>query len=148
MLGAGKSTRLKKKRNKVFLPLGGKPVFLHSIDFFRGRREVVEIVFVVAAAECALVRRKYGRILRDRGVVLVEGGRRRQDSAKNGFDVLGGAVDIVAVHDAARHLIQGVLNFRFRHPNSAPLGPRNRQKQQEKPRPTQNHRPNINTVNS
>jgi 2-C-methyl-D-erythritol 4-phosphate cytidylyltransferase len=105
LLAAGLGRRMGGKRPKAFLTLGGKPLYLHSLETFRSVREVRQIVLVVpkgvripggvegpALSELDIVRR-------------VEGGLRRQDSVQNGLREVDPASDVVLIHDAARPFV-------------------------------------------
>ena len=76
---------------KAFLLLGGRPLYLHSLETFLALREVREVVVVVP-----------------KGMKLpgtVQGGRRRQDSVLKGLRATDPSSDLVLVHDAARPFV-------------------------------------------
>jgi 2-C-methyl-D-erythritol 4-phosphate cytidylyltransferase len=76
---------------KAFLLLGGRPLYVHSLETFLGMREVGEVVVVVP-----------------RGMKLpgtVQGGRRRQDSVLKGLRATDPSSDLVLIHDAARPFV-------------------------------------------
>jgi len=95
LLAAGLGRRMGGKRPKAFLALGGKPLYIHSLEVFQSLKEVRQIVLVVP-----------------RGVRVpggVEGGLRRQDSVQNGLREVDPASDVVLVHDAARPFVTAEL---------------------------------------
>ena len=103
LAAAGEGRRLGARVPKAFVPLAGKPLFLHSLETFARLPFVEAVALVVPAAWVDRVRRRWGRrfdLLR-----VVPGGERRQDSVRAGLDVL--RTPLILVHDAARPLISG-----------------------------------------
>ena len=99
---AGRGERFGGPVPKVFATVAGKPLWRHSAETFAvlpGRRRTVLVVAAEFVAD----------VLRDAAgladVVVVAGGRRRQDSVRAGLEAVGTGVDVVAVHDAARPLV-------------------------------------------
>jgi 2-C-methyl-D-erythritol 4-phosphate cytidylyltransferase len=101
IVAAGASERM--GFDKLFAPLGGKPVIAHTIDAFERTSCVDEIVLVGRKDSLD----ELGKILDSKSKVrqLVPGGPLRQDSVRAGLERVDSRVDYVAVHDAARPLI-------------------------------------------
>jgi 2-C-methyl-D-erythritol 4-phosphate cytidylyltransferase len=101
IVAAGASERM--GFDKLFAPLGGKPVIAHTIDAFERTSCVDEIVLVGRNDSLDELR----KILDSKSKVrqLVPGGTFRQDSVRAGLERVDSRVDYVAVHDAARPLI-------------------------------------------
>ena len=93
ILCGGSSTRMNGEKNKVLLPLNGKPIFMHSLDKLKG----VSTDIVVVANENDLAEIK---LYHDNVVV---GGPTRQDSVYNG--VLNCKNDKILIHDGARPFV-------------------------------------------
>ena len=101
---AGEGRRLGYARPKALVPLGGLPLFLHSVRTFSSLPFVREIVLVLPGVWIDRVRKQYGAELTRRKVtVMVAGGARRQDSVLEGLEAV--TAPIVLVHDAARPLV-------------------------------------------
>ena len=111
LAAAGSGVRFGSGTSKLFLPLQGKPVFLHAL---------VRFLTVVPPEHVVLVVRPGGenafrRVLRDAGIEgggairLVSGGETRQQSVIAGLEALPAEVAFVAVHDAARPLATSEL---------------------------------------
>jgi 2-C-methyl-D-erythritol 4-phosphate cytidylyltransferase len=103
IVGAGRGERMAGV-DKVFAPLGGKPLLAYSIAAFQASRLVHFIVVVLNERNLeqghALVREgRWNKV-----VAVVVGGARRQDSTSAGLAALP-ACDLVAVHDAARPFV-------------------------------------------
>jgi 2-C-methyl-D-erythritol 4-phosphate cytidylyltransferase len=101
IVAAGSSERM--GFDKLFAPLGGKPVIAHTIDAFERTNCVDEIVLVGRNDSLTELRKLLGPQTKVRHVVA--GGVERQDSVHIGLDHLDPNADFVAVHDAARPLI-------------------------------------------
>jgi 2-C-methyl-D-erythritol 4-phosphate cytidylyltransferase len=100
IVGAGRGERMGGV-DKVFVPLGGRPLLAYSLDAFQASPPIERIVLVLGAANLAAGRTlvaggRWGKV----GAIVV-GGARRQDSVRAGLAALDGC-DLVAVHDAAR----------------------------------------------
>jgi 2-C-methyl-D-erythritol 4-phosphate cytidylyltransferase len=108
VLAGGSGTRLGAERNKVYLPLRGRPVLAWSLATFTGMPEVGAVVLVVREADRPLAERVLAEHTAG-GVEVVVGGRTRQESELAGLRWLApriraGRIDAVLVHDAARPL--------------------------------------------
>jgi 2-C-methyl-D-erythritol 4-phosphate cytidylyltransferase len=112
VLAGGSGTRVGGEQNKVYLPLGGRPVLAWSIETFTGMAEIGVVVLVVRAsdeehAERVLAEHRPPDV--DTHVEVVRGGPTRQASELAGLRrladrITGGAIDAVLLHDAARPL--------------------------------------------
>lgn len=106
VVAAGRGNRLGATLPKAFVPLGGIPLFRHALSTFAALPNTCQLVLVVAPDRAA----DAARLLAAGpplpvAVEIVAGGAERQDSVASGLARLG-AVDLVAVHDAARPFIR------------------------------------------
>ena len=112
VLAGGSGSRVGAGRNKVYLPLAGRPVLAWSLLTFARMPEIGPIVLVVRPEDRADARALLAAEpeLADRADLrLVEGGPTRQESELEGLRALAdritaGEVDAVLVHDGARPL--------------------------------------------
>lgn len=86
--------------DKTFALLAGKPVIAHSLAAFAAAECVDEIILVGRAELLGALRDLAGSHR------VVEGGAQRQDSVAAGLRALEASCKYVAVHDAARPLIE------------------------------------------
>lgn len=106
IVAGGKGLRMGGDIPKQFLPIGGKPILMHTIEAFRGALEGIEIVLVLPAEQ-----QDYWRELcKEHGFrspeLIANGGATRFHSVRNGLALLPddeGAV--VGVHDGVRPFV-------------------------------------------
>jgi len=103
VLAAGRGERLQSPVPKAYVPLGGKPLMLYSLEAFARFPPLGEIVVVIHPEDEGLFRARVQPLLelsQDVELRVVCGGEHRQDSALAG--VRASRSPWVAVHDAAR----------------------------------------------
>lgn len=100
LVAAGSSRRM--GFDKLAADLAGKPVLLRTLEAFAAAPSIDAIVIVGPAERCAeLLEMPWPK-----PVVRVDGGAERQESVANGLAAVPAGTQVVAVHDAARPLIQ------------------------------------------
>ncbi|MGD8499797.1 MAG: 2-C-methyl-D-erythritol 4-phosphate cytidylyltransferase, partial [Phycisphaerales bacterium] len=90
------------KRNKVFVDVAGRAVFLRSVELFDNRGDVKQILLGIAPDDEELLSVKWGPNLKFFNVKIFLGGAERFDTVRNGLELVKDNVDLVAVHDACR----------------------------------------------
>ena len=86
--------------NKLFAPLGGKPVIAWSVDTCQRYGLIQQIVLVLSDDDLA----RGQELKKERGwskVALCPGGKQRQDSVKQGLKQIRDC-DLIMIHDGAR----------------------------------------------
>ena len=103
IVAAGRSERMG-GLDKLFAPLGGRPLLARTLAAFQECAAVHRVVLVLAAENLArgLALAEEEDLTKVRTVCL--GGRRRQDSVWEGLECLGPCAWVV-VHDGARPLV-------------------------------------------
>ncbi|GAB3236874.1 IspD/TarI family cytidylyltransferase [Mycolicibacterium hippocampi] len=109
VLAAGLGTRVGADGNKAYLPLAGRSMVIWSLHTLSRLPDVARTVLVYRQGEMEVARDSVARELPDAQVELVEGGQTRHASESRvlqylSADIESGAVDVVAIHDAARPL--------------------------------------------
>jgi 2-C-methyl-D-erythritol 4-phosphate cytidylyltransferase len=103
---AGKSSRFGDRNyKKPFAMLGGRAVWLHSVDRFQNHQDVKQTIVTVAREDREDFDRKFGANIAIMGIEVVEGGAHRADSVQRALERVKSEIDFVAVHDAARPCI-------------------------------------------
>jgi 2-C-methyl-D-erythritol 4-phosphate cytidylyltransferase len=108
---AGEGIRLGYKESKALVPIGGRSMVQWSLEVFN---EVQDIDVICITLPTLLLKHKFEEILSHiilkKQVILVEGGKIRQDSVLQGIQALDPfSGDIVLVHDAARPFVSKEL---------------------------------------
>ncbi len=103
--GAGE--RLGAAKPKQILDIGGRSMLSRTIAAFDTHPRVSEIIVVLSAELIVDGTTHIGTTARP--LRAVNGGRRRQDSVANGFNLVSAQADVVLVHDAARPFVSPAL---------------------------------------
>ena len=99
---AGPGSRFGGKRKKQFVDVGGRAVFVRSIELFDSRDDVKQILLGISEEDEEIVSVKWGANLKFFGVKTFFGGAERFDTIKKALELLKDDIDLVAVHDACR----------------------------------------------
>jgi 2-C-methyl-D-erythritol 4-phosphate cytidylyltransferase len=105
IVAAGSGNRFGSDKSKIFTPLAGRPLIIHTLEAFENCPVIDGIVLVLSAdGENEFYKVDASAISKLKAVVI--GGETRAESVKNGIDALDAwDVDIIAVHDGARPLV-------------------------------------------
>src|SRR5579885_3214881 len=101
LVAGGKGLRMGTSIPKQYLPLGGKPLILHSFHLFTEIPEVREIIIVCEEEYQTLFPQ-----LENPRVHFAPPGVRRQDSVWNGLCCVANESELVCIHDSARPLLR------------------------------------------
>ncbi|MDY6999245.1 MAG: IspD/TarI family cytidylyltransferase [Actinomycetota bacterium] len=109
VLAAGLGTRVGADGNKAYLPLSGRSMLAWSVSTPARHPDVARTVLVFRRGERDIAEQAVNRDVPHGAVEFVEGGATRHASEFNVLrhlapDIESGAVDVVAIHDAARPL--------------------------------------------
>jgi len=102
IVAAGKSTRMGKEVDKLFLPVAGRPLIAHTWGKFDASPVIDEIVLVVREEREPAFRELAVEFNFRKPHRFVPGGAERQDSVWNGLTALTHAAEVVAIQDGAR----------------------------------------------
>lgn len=103
LVAAGAGRRFGAEKNKILLPLLGKPVLEWSLEKLDSCSEVTGIVIVAAERDLEEIKQISAPYRKVRGIAL--GGSFRQGSVFRGLWAAGEDYDLALIHDAARPLI-------------------------------------------
>jgi 2-C-methyl-D-erythritol 4-phosphate cytidylyltransferase len=106
---AGKSSRFREKEKKPFATLDGRAVWLRTAELFVTRKDVCQVIVVVAPADQEMFRRRYGANLAFMNVQIADGGAERFDSVANALGKLKPEAEFVAIHDSVRPCLTEAL---------------------------------------
>ena len=99
---AGPGTRFGGKRKKQFVDVGGRAVFVRSIELFANRPGVTQVLLGISREDEEIVNVKWGANLKFFGVKTFFGGSERFDTIIEGLKLVKEDIDLIAVHDACR----------------------------------------------
>ena len=111
ILCAGQGTRMRADRNKVLLPLLGKPLIAHTLAAFARATSVDEILLVAHPDEVAYFAREVIPVAGTRKVSgVIAGGATRHQSEQCALEALrqritADEIALVMIHDGARPLV-------------------------------------------
>ena len=110
IVAAGEGKRMGRDTSKPFLPLAGRPLILHTLSRFAASH-ARRVILVAAEKEESKLERliRSDRKLSRLKWVLQPGGRRRQDSVKQGLKRLDEDCRVVVIHDGARPFVSPAL---------------------------------------
>ena len=101
IMAAGTGSRMKAGKNKVFLPLCGKPMLVHTVEAFEKSSLVDGIIVVTGNGDinkCKEILSGFSKV-----ISVIPGGDTRQESSFLG--VSAAESEFVLIHDGARALI-------------------------------------------
>jgi 2-C-methyl-D-erythritol 4-phosphate cytidylyltransferase len=106
VLAGGRGVRLG-RTNKVYLPLGGRPLLEYSLGTFGSSGSVLQLVVVARMEDRSTLQEIVDRMKLAIPVTVVKGGPTRHRSEAAGLESLAvqieaGAFDLIAIHDGAR----------------------------------------------
>ncbi|WP_251423004.1 2-C-methyl-D-erythritol 4-phosphate cytidylyltransferase [Veillonella agrestimuris] len=109
LLAAGAGRRMALEENKIFYPLGSKSIIQWSLTHIDEVERIDEIILVVANGEEQQMADHIASIELQTEIVIVTGGKERQDSVYNGLSKVKESNHIVLVHDGARPVVTADL---------------------------------------
>jgi 2-C-methyl-D-erythritol 4-phosphate cytidylyltransferase len=102
----GSGTRFSGSEDKLQAELAGEPVLVRTIRALFSAPSIAGIVLVSAIEKQARYQAMIEQHLGSVNLRFAAGGRDRRESVLNGLLALPGTVEVVAIHDAARPLVQ------------------------------------------
>lgn len=114
IVAGGRGARMGNAVPKQFLPLGGKPVLMRTLEPFIACPRIEEIIVAVPGENITEAKRLTAALASGKPVRVVPGGAERQDSVFRGLSALRPECGVVVIHDAVRpfitaHLIAGCV---------------------------------------
>jgi len=124
IVAAGRGKRMGSEMRKGFLPLAGRPLFVHAAEAFARAAWTDELILVVHEADVDAARFAVETIAPD--AIVVQGGLTRRDSSLAGVRAASG--EIILIHDGCRPfvdagLIERVVDGARRHGAAVPVLP-------------------------
>ena len=116
VVAGGSGSRMKSNLLKQFLPIGGLPILMHTINRFLDYPKTIKIILVLPEQEIVTwgnLCQVYG--YENKEVKVVVGGKSRFQSVKNGLESIEDTVGLVAIHDGVRPFLnKSIIDEGFR----------------------------------
>jgi 2-C-methyl-D-erythritol 4-phosphate cytidylyltransferase len=106
---AGSGRRMGAERNKLLLPVAGRPVLAWTLQAALASPEIRWIGIVGQPVDQAEIAALVDAASPDRPVVWIQGGDTRQESVSHGLAALPEGAEAVLIHDGARCLVEPEL---------------------------------------
>ena len=114
IVAGGKGLRMGSELPKQFLPIGGKPVLMRTLEAFHRFDEKMQIILVLPREQQDFWRELCEEHGFDIKHLIADGGETRFHSVKNGLALVNGIV-VVGIHDGVRPFVsQEVIARCFR----------------------------------
>ena len=106
LVAGGKGLRMGGEIPKQFLPIGGKPVLMRTIEVFREAYPDIKIILVLPVAQQEYWQQLCCEYTFDVPVQIANGGETRFHSVSNGLKLIpDDAAGVVGVHDGVRPFV-------------------------------------------
>ncbi len=106
VVAGGRGTRMGTSISKQYLPIGGKPVLMHTLEVFHRADSTIHLILVLPEDDFAY----WGDLCQDYQFTLkhslVCGGASRFQSVRNGLNAIPFSSGLVAIHDAVRPFVK------------------------------------------
>lgn len=114
IVAGGKGLRMGSELPKQFLPIGGKPVLMRTLEAFHRFDEKMQIILVLPREQQDFWRELCEEHGFDIKHLIADGGETRFHSVKNGLALVNG-ISVVGIHDGVRPFVsQEVIARCFR----------------------------------
>jgi len=123
LVAGGKGTRMGGPISKQYLPIGGKPILMHTLEVFFKVDPQIELILVIPELDFdywnELVETFEFKIPHQ----VVSGGNSRFQSVKNGLNAIPFQEGVVAIHDGVRPFVKpSVIESSFEEAESTGSG--------------------------
>ncbi len=111
IVAAGEGKRIGGAVPKPFLPIGDRPMILHTLRRFGESRTVRKVVLLTSKKEISRCQELVRSDSQLRGLecIIRPGGLRRQDSVSQGLTQLDADCEVVIIHDGVRPFVSSRL---------------------------------------
>lgn len=104
IVAGGKGVRMGSELPKQFLPIGDKPVLMHTLEAFYQYDKAVKLILILPHSQQEYWKRLCGEYQFSVPHSIADGGETRFHSVQNGLREINGA-GLVAVHDGVRPFV-------------------------------------------
>lgn len=105
LVAGGRGTRMGTSISKQYIPIGGKPVLMHTLEAFHRADAQIQLILVLPQDDFEFWRDLCFQYDFKLAHQVVAGGATRFQSVKNGLDTISISSGLVAIHDAVRPFV-------------------------------------------
>ncbi len=105
VVAAGVGRRFNSKLPKLLSKINSVPIIAYSLKALDGHPLIKDIIVVINAKNKQSICDEIRKCALIKNNKIVVGGRKRQDSVRNGLSAINSRTDLVLIHDGARPLI-------------------------------------------
>jgi 2-C-methyl-D-erythritol 4-phosphate cytidylyltransferase len=109
ILASGSGSRINREIPKQFLELSGYPLIIHTLKPFEQSSNIDELIIVTRSDYIEKTWEFVNRYRLTKVKKIIQGGKTRQESSKNGIDTCGDDTKFVLIHDAVRPFVTSNL---------------------------------------
>jgi 2-C-methyl-D-erythritol 4-phosphate cytidylyltransferase len=109
ILASGSGSRINRETPKQFLKLSGYPMIIHTLKPFEECSKIDELIIVTLSDYIDKTWEFVNRYGLTKVKKIIQGGKTRQESSKNGIDACGDDTKFVLIHDAVRPFVTSNL---------------------------------------
>lgn len=106
IVAGGSGLRMGAALPKQYLPIGGKPILMHTMSRFFQHPDPIELILVIPGKDFEFWRKLCQDFDFHVPHRLVQGGASRFQSVRNGLDTIAGHEGLVAIHDGVRPFVK------------------------------------------
>lgn len=105
IVAGGNGSRMNSAIPKQFIPIGGKPILMHTIQRFLDYSEKITVILVLPKDQMETWHALCKEYLFNHPILIAEGGKTRFESVKNGLSKIPTNNGLVAVQDGVRPFV-------------------------------------------
>lgn len=109
IVAAGSGRRVGAEKNKLLLPVAGRPLLAYTLEAFHKVSQIERICLVAKAGEEELLRRIAQEVLLDTDWTVVTGGETRGESVRAAVETLPEDTQSILIHDGARPYVTAAV---------------------------------------
>lgn len=130
VLAGGSGARVQEDVNKVYMPIGERPMLEYSLDTLNRSNRVDQVIVVAREGDRRQTEMLVDEVFSSKPARIAKGGSSRHQSEVAGLDALreeieDGSVDLIAIHDGARpfvtlQLLDDLVDAALEHDGAIP----------------------------
>ena len=104
----GSGTRIKSEKKKQFIEIMDRPLLFWTIDKFASHPDIKQIIITLPKDEIEIYKTIIEKEYQNSSILLIAGGKQRQNSVYNALVTCSKDTDLVLIHDGVRPFISQI----------------------------------------